>query len=136
MRVWDPKTWAVPAGRDLLDAGEGAAAAVAISPDGATLIAGYKSGALVLWDVPTRTIRARIGGRIRDHGSCADLATAAWVDAGHREIVSGACTLDAKRYAERLAARTHQRLDNDIDAHWDWEPVPPPSGLGTTPAQP
>ena len=136
VRVWDPKTWAVPAGRDLLDAGEGAAAAVAISPDGATLIAGYKSGALVLWDVPTRTIRARIGGRIRDHGSCADLATAAWVDAGHREIVSGACTLDAKRYAERLAARTHQRLDNDIDAHWDWEPVPPPSGLGTTPAQP
>ncbi len=68
----------------------------------------------------------------REHDGCADLATAAWVDPGQREIVTAACQLDPASYATRLAARSHQRLDEaDITSRWDWEPVP-----AATPAPP
>ena len=132
LRVWDPSTWAPPGPTDVLDAGEGAAQSLAISPDGTTLAVGHRDGAIVLWDVATRAIRSRIGGRTRDHGSCADLATAAWVDPGHRAVVTAACAEDPATYAARLAARTHQRIDDDVDARWDWEPRPRSSSTSTS----
>jgi len=116
VRVWDARTWTARS----LEAGEGAALGLALSPDGATLAAGYKSGAIVLWDVASGRMRARIGGHMRDRGSCKDVATQTWSDDAHRAIVSAACTTPARAYFDALAARTHQRLEREIDVTWDW----------------
>ena len=121
VRIWNPQTWADPVA---LDAGEGPAIALAISPDGTRLAAGYASGAIVLWTVATREVAMRIGGRTRERGSCAQQAVMAWVDDGHRAIVEAACAADAAAYATGLGARTKQRIDGEIDVTWDWLPSP------------
>jgi eukaryotic-like serine/threonine-protein kinase len=121
VRIYDTATWAAP---EQLDAGEGPALALAISPDGTRVIAGYKSGAIGVWDPAAKKLLVRIGGRTRDRGTCADVATQAWIDDMHKAIVSRACSSDAATYFDVLAARSHQRLDGEIDVTWDWLATP------------
>ena len=120
VRIWDTKTWSA----ELLDAGEGAALALAISPDGTRIAAGYKSGAIGIWSFATKKLEARIGGHPRDRGTCDDLKTQAWVDDAHRAIVAAACAADAQPYFDSLAQRTRQRLDGEIDVVWAWAAKP------------
>ena len=117
VRVWSTRTWQDPIA---LDAGEGPALSLAIAPDGRRLAAGYQSGAIVLWDLVAHRLETRIGGRTRDRGSCAELASQAWVDEAHRAIVAAACAERAEDHVTRLAARSHQRIDGEVDATWDW----------------
>jgi WD40 repeat protein len=119
VRIWDPRTWSHPV---VLDAGEGPALALAVTPDGASVAAGYQSGAIAIWDVATHELRLRIGGRTRDHGSCAALDTEAWADATQRATVAAACATSPGAYLTKLAARSHQRLDGQVDVTWDWLP--------------
>jgi len=116
VRVWDAHTWAATA----LDAGEGPVLGLAVSPDGATLAAGYKSGAIGLWELASGRMRARIGGRMRERGTCKDVATQTWSDDAQRQIVARACGAGGRAFFDELAARTHQRLDREIDVAWDW----------------
>jgi WD40 repeat protein len=116
VRVWDTARWQDPIS---LDAGEGPAVAVAVAPDG-WLAAGYQSGAIVIWDVAARRPIMRLGGRTRDRGSCADLATQAWIDGTHRAIVDAACTQSPIAYFTRLAAHSLQRIDDEVDVTWTW----------------
>ena len=120
VRMWDPTTWRDPIA---LDAGETAANVVTVSPDSRLVAAGYQSGAIVIWDVASHRPVMRIGGRTRDRGSCADLASQAWVDATHRAIVAAACGASADTYFQRLEAHTFQRIDGEVDATWSWLPV-------------
>ncbi len=118
VRIWDTTTWTSPA---LLDAGESSSLSLALSPDGTKLVAGYKSGAIAIWDVASRRLVERIGGRTRDRGTCADVATQVWSDGAHRAIVDAACTQDARTYFDQLATHSHQKLNNDVDVTWDWQ---------------
>jgi hypothetical protein len=70
-----------------------------------------------VWDLATHQLRTRVGGRAR--GSCAALATQAWIDDGHRAIVEAACHTAPGAHLDALSARTRQRLDG-IDVVWDW----------------
>ncbi len=117
LRVWNTGSWSDPIA---LDAGEGAATELAIAPDGRTVAAGYQSGAIVIWDAAARRLVTRIGGRTRDRGSCADLASQAWIDEAHRAIVAAACSATPDGYAAQLAQHSHQRIDNQVDATWIW----------------
>ncbi len=121
LRVWNPAKWdAMPA---LLDAGEGAALSLAVTPDSKTVVAGYKSGAIGIWDLASGKLRSRIGGQLRDRGSCADIAQQTWVDPDHAAIVTAACTSSAADYFESLKNRSHQELDDEVDVRWQWLPV-------------
>jgi WD40 repeat protein len=117
--AWDTRTWRDPVE---LDANEGPAMALVDSPDDKSLAVGYKSGAIVLWDLATGTVKLRIGGRTRERGSCDQVATQKWVDAAHRTIVEAACTNAPEPYFAKLAERTHQRLDGEVDVTWEWAP--------------
>lgn len=117
IRLWDTRSWRDPVA---LDAGEGPALSLAISPDGRRLAAGYQSGAIVLWDVATRRLATRIGGRTRDRGSCDELASQAWIDEAHRAIVATACASSPSDHVTKLGTRSHQRIDGEVDATWDW----------------
>jgi WD40 repeat protein/serine/threonine protein kinase len=57
LRVWDTRTWRDP---QVVDAGEGAPHAFAVSRDaaGATLLVGFESGAIVAFDRATMAVRA------------------------------------------------------------------------------
>jgi WD40 repeat protein/tRNA A-37 threonylcarbamoyl transferase component Bud32 len=125
VRVYDTATWHEP---ETLDSHEGVSSQLALSRDGKTMAVGYIDGAVIIWDLVTRKIRMRVGGGTRDHGSCADLATAAWIDSGQRELVDAACQVAPAAYADGLAARSQQRLDvDDLTARWSWEPTPGPA---------
>ncbi|HEV7555787.1 MAG TPA: hypothetical protein VGO00_10050, partial [Kofleriaceae bacterium] len=117
VRIWDPTTWRDPV---VIEAGEGPALGLAISPDGRTVAAGYQSGAIAIWDLATHRLLRRIGGRTRDRGACSELDTETWADATHRSIIAAACIADPDRYLKQLAAHTHQRLDGEVDVTWDW----------------
>jgi hypothetical protein len=119
VRIWSTRTWTDPIA---LDAGEGPALSLAIAPDGRRLAAGYQSGAIVLWDLVAHRLETRIGGRTRDRGSYAQLGSQAWIDEAHRAIVAAACAERAEDHVTRLAARSHQRIDGEVDATWDWLP--------------
>jgi WD40 repeat protein len=116
IRLWPTTTWEHPF---VLDAGEGAALSLAIEGD--VLVAGYRSGAIGIWDLATRTLRHRIGGRLRERGSCPEIATQTWSDAEHAAIVANACKAAPVTYADALARRSHQHFDHDVDVVWDWQ---------------
>ncbi|HEY3804261.1 MAG TPA: protein kinase [Kofleriaceae bacterium] len=117
VRAWSTRTWADPIA---LDAGEGPAVVLAVSPDAKLVAAGYQSGAIVIWDAASHRVAKRIGGRTRDRGSCADLATQAWVDDAHRAIVASACAASPAEYFARLSRVSHQRIVDEVDATWNW----------------
>ncbi len=117
VRIWDTATWDAPV---LMQAEEGTALSIAVTPDSRTVIAGYKSGAIVIWDLTTHQVRARIGGNIRDRGSCAELTKQIWHDADHAATVEKACTSAAAAYFTDLAKRSHQRIDEGVDVRWEW----------------
>ena len=118
IKRWDLATWQ-PAGKPL-DAGEGSVLSLAVAHDGATLIAGYRSGGLVIWDVAAGVPRHRIGGRSREHGSCDELGAQQWIDDAHRARVTAACTSPPEDFLARFAARSHQRIDRDVDVVTSW----------------
>ena len=74
----------------------------------------------MIWDISTRTIRQRIGGRIRDHGSCADVSTLTWSDDAQRDLVAAACSASAPNFLERMSRQSHQKVVGAIDVTWDW----------------
>jgi WD40 repeat protein len=121
LRIWNPARWeAMPS---VLDAGEGAALSLAVTPDSKTVVAGYKSGAIGIWDLASGKLRSRIGGSLRERGSCAEILQQTWVDADHAAIVTAACTSSAADYFESLSRRSHQQLDDELDVRWEWLPV-------------
>ena len=87
------------------------------------LIAGYKSGAIAIWDLATGKARSRIGGQLRDRGSCADIMQHTWVDPAHAETVTRACTTSPTAYFDSLVSRSQQALDDELDVRWQWLPV-------------
>jgi WD40 repeat protein len=117
VKIWDTATWTAIA---TLDPKEDGVLSLARSPDDRLLVTGHRSGALVIWDLATRTPRHRIGGRSREHGRCDDLAAQVWVDDAHRAIVLAACTSTAPDYQARYAARARLRISGEVDVVEDW----------------
>jgi len=123
VRVWNPATWTDPV---VLDAGEGTALAIGVTPDSKTLLAGYKSGAIVIWNLATGQLRSRIGGHVRERGSCGEFAMQTWVDEEHASTVRHACVTPPADYFNDLAKRSHQQIDESVDVRWDWLAKTPP----------
>jgi len=117
VRVWNTATWDEPV---VLQAGEGTALSIAITPDSRTLLTGFKSGAIVIWDLTTNQVRARIGGRVRERGSCAERAKQTWHDPEHANAVTRACSSNAATFFDELAKRSHQQIDDGVDVRWSW----------------
>jgi WD40 repeat protein len=117
VNAWDATTWSLA---QKYDAGEGRASSLVVSDDGAQLLVGYGSGAIVAWDTATGRPQWRTGGRSREHGSCDDLSAQTWVDDAHRKIVATACSSEAAAYFDAYAKRSHQRLEHDIDVKTSW----------------
>jgi len=117
VKAWDSNTWAL---LQTLNADETKAYSLAVADEGATLVAGYGTGAIVVWDIASGKPRWRTGGRTREHGSCDDFAAQTWVDDAHRAIVVAACASDAGAYIAGYAARSHLRIAGDVDVKTSW----------------
>jgi WD40 repeat protein len=118
VKQWDTATWKPI---NILDAGEGSVATLDISPNDESVAVGYQSGAIVLWNTATYKPRYRIGGHVRDHGSCNELAEQKWVDDQYRLIVARACSSGPGAYFDRFAKRSHLRINEKLEIVPDWE---------------
>ena len=115
--VWDLATSSKVG---FLDAKEGGGGPLAVTSDGKTAVTGYRNGALVVWDVATREVRYRIGGKARDFGRCDNFVQQRRVDNTHKQIVQTACTSEAAAYLTRIQGMTHRRIEDNVDVVPFW----------------
>nr|MBA2542311.1 hypothetical protein [Deltaproteobacteria bacterium] len=118
--LWDTAQWEAPAYKPrVLRGPRGGVLAVAFSPDGSRLVSGHQRGAAIVWDVARGVPLRRLGAsEAGEDGTCTDLESVPWNDPLEKLTILQSCLEPAG--FERLSARTHLVLENQVDLVEAW----------------